>query len=68
GYYMAVKDASTHFFFDSLNKGVYVLEYGYRVSRSGTYETGLAVIQSAYAPEYAGHSEGMKVEVTADQK
>ncbi|KAA6328551.1 hypothetical protein EZS27_022572, partial [termite gut metagenome] len=66
GYYMVVKDASTLFFFDSLNKGVYVLEYGYRVSRAGSYEAGLAVIQSAYAPEYAGHSEGMRVEVAAD--
>ncbi|KAA6336308.1 hypothetical protein EZS27_015534 [termite gut metagenome] len=62
-YYMAVKNASVNFFFDTLNKGVYVLEYAYRVSRPGTYETGLAVIQSAYAPEYAGHSESMRVEV-----
>ncbi|KAA6322904.1 hypothetical protein EZS27_027603, partial [termite gut metagenome] len=66
GYYMSVKDASTLFFFDSLDKGVYVLEYGYRVSRAGSYEAGLAVIQSAYASEYAGHSEGMRVEVAAD--
>lgn len=64
GYYVAVKDASTNFFFDSLGKGVYVLEYSYRVSRSGTYQAGLAVMQSAYAPEYASHSASMKVEVT----
>ncbi|KAA6331015.1 hypothetical protein EZS27_020341 [termite gut metagenome] len=68
GYYMTVKDASTHFFFDSLNKGVYVLEYGCRVSRVGTYEAGLAVIQSAYAPEYAGHSESVQVEVATDRE
>lgn len=63
GYYVAVKDASTNFFFDSLGKGVYVLEYGYRISRAGTYEGGLAVIQSAYAPEYASHSGSMKLKV-----
>ncbi|MCD7898501.1 MAG: MG2 domain-containing protein [Bacteroides sp.] len=63
GYYVAVKDASTNFFFDSLNKGVYVLEYSYRVSRAGTYESGLAVMQSAYAPEYASHSASMKVNI-----
>lgn len=61
GYYVAVKDASTNFFFHSLNKGVYVLEYSYRVSRKGTYEAGLAIIQSAYAPEYASHSASVKV-------
>lgn len=63
GYYVDVKDASTNFFFDSLRKGVYVLEYGYRVSRVGMYESGLATIQSAYAPEYASHSVSSKVEV-----
>lgn len=52
GYYVDIKDASTNFFFDGLGKGVYVLEYSYRISRAGMYETGLATIQSAYAPEY----------------
>ena len=63
GYYVDIKDASTNFFFDHLGKGVYVLEYSYRVSRSGTYETGLATMQSAYAPEYASHSSAMKIVV-----
>ncbi|KAA6323143.1 hypothetical protein EZS27_027384, partial [termite gut metagenome] len=63
GYYAAVKDASVNFFFDSLNKGVSVLEFAYRVSRTGIYQAGLAMIQPAYAPEYAAHSEGMRIEV-----
>ncbi len=63
GYYMEIEDASTNFFFDSLDKGVYVLEYSYRVARSGRYEAGLATIQCAYAPEYAAHSASMKVDV-----
>lgn len=63
GYYVDIKDASTNFFFDHLGKGVYVLEYSYRVSRTGTYETGLATMQCAYAPEYASHSTSMTVEV-----
>lgn len=63
GYYVAVNDASTNFFFDGLGKGVYVLEYDYIVSRAGTYETGLVTIQSAYAPEYASHSASMEVKV-----
>lgn len=61
GYYVDVKDASTNFFFDGLGKGVYVLEYSYRVSRTGVYENGVATIQSAYAPEYASHSASVKV-------
>lgn len=63
GYYVEIEDASTNFFFDSLSKGVYVLEYSYRVARSGEYQTGLATIQCAYAPEYAAHSASMKVEI-----
>ena len=63
GYYVEIEDASTNFFFDSLSKGVYVLEYSYRVARSGQYEAGLATIQCAYAPEYAAHSASVKVEV-----
>lgn len=63
GYYVDVKDASTNFFFDRLGKGLYVLEYSYRVSRSGTYTSGLAIMQSAYAPEYASHSGSITVEV-----
>lgn len=63
GYYVAVNDASANFFFDRLAKGVYVLEYSYRVNRSGTYETGLATIQSAYAPEYTAHTGAVKLVV-----
>ncbi|WP_455961426.1 alpha-2-macroglobulin family protein [Bacteroides bouchesdurhonensis] len=63
GYYIDIKDASTNFFFDRLVKGSYTLEYSYRVSREGTYETGLATLQCAYAPEYASHSVSMQVTV-----
>ncbi len=61
GYYVDVKDASTNFFFDGLGKGVFVLEYAYRVARTGTYDAGLATIQCAYAPEYASHSASSTV-------
>jgi hypothetical protein len=61
GYYVAVKDASTHFYFDALDKGVYVLEHSYRVDRTGSYESGAATVQSAYAPEYASHAPSVKL-------
>lgn len=63
GYYVDIKDASINVFFDHLGKGVYVLEHRYRVSRTGTYAAGLAVMQCAYAPEYTTHSSSMTVEV-----
>ena len=63
GYYVNIKDASTNFFFDHLGKGVYVLEYSYRVSRAELTKQGLATMQCAYAPEYASHSASMTVEV-----
>lgn len=56
GYYAETKDASTRFFFDHLGKGTYVLEYSCRVSQVGTYQSGLATVQCAYAPEMAAHS------------
>ena len=63
GYYVDIKDASTSFFFDGLGKGVFVLEYSYRVSRAGQYQSGIATIQSAYAPEFSSHSSSMLLHV-----
>lgn len=63
GYYVEVEDAATNFFFDHLDKGVYVLEHSYRIARGGTYQVGLATIQCAYAPEYASHSAGGTVAI-----
>ena len=57
-YYEEVGDAATSFFFDALGKGVYVLEHRQRVARAGTYQSGIATLQCAYAPEYASHSSG----------
>lgn len=63
GYYEEIKDASTNFFFDSLQKGVYTLEVNYRVSRAGNYEAGLSTLQCAYAPEFTTHSGSTRVVV-----
>nr|WP_321520069.1 hypothetical protein [uncultured Bacteroides sp.] len=63
GYYVAVKDASTNFFFDSLVKGTYVLEHSFFVTRIGDYSSGIATLQSAYAPEFASHSSSERVVV-----
>ena len=58
GYYLVSRDASTSFFIDQLRKGTYQLEYTVYIDRAGTYQAGIATIQSAYAPEYSGHTAG----------
>lgn len=63
GYYVEIEDAATNFFFDHLGKGTYILEHSYRVARGGTYQSGLATLQCAYAPEYASHAAGGMVTV-----
>ncbi|MEZ5007076.1 MAG: MG2 domain-containing protein [Chitinophagales bacterium] len=63
GYYESTKDAATHFFFDYLPKGVYVFEYPLRVAHKGDFSNGITTIQSMYAPEFASHSQGVRVEV-----
>ena len=63
GYYLAVKDASSEFFIESLRKGTYTLDSTYYVSRDGEYATGIATIQSAYAPEYSAHTGSNRIKV-----
>lgn len=65
GYYQSTKDVATHFFFDRLNKGSYVLEYDVRVNNAGDFSNGISTIQSMYAPEFSSHSKGIRVSITS---
>ena len=62
-YYESTRDAATHFFIGYLPKGTYVFEYPLRVNLAGDFSNGITSIQSMYAPEFASHSEGVRVEV-----
>ncbi|WP_130734215.1 MG2 domain-containing protein [Flavobacterium sp. J27] len=62
-YYKSTKDVATHFFFDKINKGYYILEYDVRVNNSGVFNDGIATIQSMYAPEFSAHSKNNIVKV-----
>ncbi len=62
GYYESTRDTATHFFFDSLRRGVYVFEYSTRVQLAGRYQSGLAEVQCMYAPEYNAHSESLLID------
>ena len=62
-YYQDTKDAATHFFFNSLARGTYVIEYPVWVNQSGTYQDGIATFQSIYSPEFNAFSSATKIEI-----
>ena len=64
GFYKSTKDMATHFFFDQIKKGTYVLEYDIRVNNLGDFSNGITTIQSMYAPEFSSHTKGIRVIVT----
>jgi len=63
GYYESTTDAATNFFFDRLRKGVYVFEYPLSASHTGNFSNGITTVQCMYAPEFASHSEGVRVRI-----
>lgn len=63
GYYQSTRDASTNFFISWLAKGTYVFEYKLVASQKGEFANGITSVQCMYAPEFAAHSEGIRVTV-----
>lgn len=68
GYYRSTRDAATNFFIYYLPKGTHVFEYDLVVSQSGEYSNGISTIQCMYAPEFAAHSEGIRVFVSKNKE
>lgn len=62
-YYQSTRDVATHFFFDSLKKGTYVLEYTMRANNAGTFSNGITTIENMYAPEFSSHTKGIRLEI-----
>jgi hypothetical protein len=62
-YYENPRDMAVNFFIDWMPKGTYVFEYPLRVSQKGDFSNGITTIQCMYAPEFASHSEGIRVRV-----
>ncbi len=67
GFYRAVHDARTVYFFDRLPKGTYVIEQTAYVERPGTYSVGVAKLQCVYAPEFTAHTAELKLTVEGVQ-
>jgi uncharacterized protein YfaS (alpha-2-macroglobulin family) len=63
GYYQSTRDASTSFFFDSVNPGVCVFEYDLRANNKGNFSNGITTIECMYAPEFSSHSMGTRIRV-----
>ena len=63
-YYRSTKDTATHFFFDTIKQGTYILEYDVRVNNTGVFNNGIATLQSMYAPEFSVHSGSQRISVT----
>jgi hypothetical protein len=63
GYYETTKDASTEFFFPEVRRGTYVFEYTLIVGQTGNFSNGIASVECMYAPEFAYHSEGIRINV-----
>jgi len=66
-YYQVTKDVATNFFISYLKKGNYVFEYQLRVAQPGNFSTGIATVQSMYAPEFNAHSEGKRIIFTGQK-
>jgi hypothetical protein len=62
-YYQTSKDASFNFYFEVMPRGTYVLEYPVYVNRVGNYSNGITTIQCMYAPEFASHTSGIRINV-----
>ena len=62
-FYRENRDSSTRIFIDRLPKCTYVLTYDMWVNNAGSYTSGIATVQSEYAPRYSAHSGGKAIDV-----
>lgn len=63
GYYHSIRDMADRYYMTNLRKGTYTFEQKLRVVHKGTFSSGLATIQSSYAPEFGSHSKGIIINV-----
>ncbi|MDE6654181.1 MAG: hypothetical protein K2K37_07335, partial [Muribaculaceae bacterium] len=63
GFYRENRDAQTNLHVVHMSPGTYLLTYEMNVNLAGRYSSGMATIQSLYAPELSAHSSGCMMEV-----
>ena len=64
-FYRENRDDATNIFVNNLPKGTYLLTYDMFVNNQGTYSSGIATIQSQYAPQITAHSAGNLLNISA---
>lgn len=57
-FYRENNDETTNIFISNMPKGTYLLSYEMWVNNAGTFSSGIATIQSQYAPQLTAHSSG----------
>ena len=62
-FYRENNDATTNIFISNLGKGTYLLTYDVWVNNAGSFASGIATIQSQYAPQLSAHSAGTQLVV-----
>ncbi|MBO4955238.1 MAG: hypothetical protein J6C77_02400 [Muribaculaceae bacterium] len=62
-FYRESLDSSTRLFINRLPQGTYLLTYDVWANNAGTYTTGIAIVQSQYAPQLTAHSAGSLLSV-----
>ncbi|MDY6371126.1 MAG: alpha-2-macroglobulin family protein [Bacteroidales bacterium] len=62
-YYVDVRDESHNCYIDRLNEGRYYVEYDLWVRHAGTFEGGIGVLRSVYAPEFRANTPSAKLHV-----
>jgi len=62
-FYRENRDAATNIFIDYLPRGTYHLSYEMTANNAGVFTSGIATLQSQYAPEITAHSAGTVINV-----
>ena len=60
-FYQETKDTQTNVFINSLRKGTHIIGYDVWVTNPGEFTSGIATIQSQYAPQLSAHSAGKTI-------
>lgn len=61
-FYRETDDSESKSFITYLPKGTYILEQTFTVTNPGRFTSGIASVQSQYAPEFNAHSAGFVIE------
>lgn len=64
-FYRENRDSSTNLFITNMPRGTYILEYELYVNNAGEFASGIATIQSQYAPQLSAHSGGNRLIASA---